>query len=385
MIVSYLHQLLGSAQSLLNTVRRHGPLAKRDTGKGIVSQLAEIIALHYGIGQLAADEYYQYRLYDDRQYRWHEKKKFIGRALENGLIPILRERPWVGLAHDKLASYAFLKGLGFPVPDTYAIYHPFRSYGSVPVLRTFQALARFIRAELTFPFVAKPVAGMWGRHVWAVESYDRTRDRLRLTSGQEVEVEALIEDVASRKESGVLFQELLTPHPMIEEWCGDRICSVRMVSIIDRSGARLISTLWKVATGSNMADNYWGPGNLVGPIETGSGRVGRMFTGLGRDIAHVDQHPDTGRTLSGVILPDWPAAVDLCLRAAATLPGIPMQAWDIALTSKGPVILEVNVNGGMRLPQLVAQRGLYTDEFREFLNGFGYPGRRFSARVLGRR
>jgi hypothetical protein len=366
-------------QALLHAVRTHGPLAKRDTGKGLVSQVAEILALNRGLGRLAPDEYYQYCLYDDRRYSWREKTKFIGRAMEEGFIPILKARRWVGLAHDKLATYAFLKGMGFPVPETYAVYHPFRGYGSVPSLRTADTLARFIRTEMLYPFVAKPITGMWGRDVWVVESYDSARNRLLLKSGEELEVEALIDRLADRFAAGVLLQELLQPHPMIEDLCGPRICSVRMVAIVDRAGGRLLSTLWKAATGRNMADNYWGPGNLVGPVELETGRVGRMFTGLGRDIKYVDQHPDTGKTLTGAILPDWSAAVDLCLQAGMTLPGLPMQAWDIALTASGPVILEVNVNGGMRLPQLVAQRGLYTDEFRAFLAGFGFPRRRFSA------
>jgi hypothetical protein len=118
-------------------------------------------------------------------------------------------------------------------------------------------------------------------------------------------------------------------------------------------------------------------------VESTTGRVGRPFTGLGRDIRHHDQHPDTGRTLTGATLPDWQQAVKLCLDVTATLPGIPMQAWDIALTSRGPVILEVNVNGGMRLPQLTRQGGLYTDEMREFLAAHGFPGKRSLSQLLG--
>lgn len=378
--------LLGRIRRMqvLRVLRQHGFLARRDTGKSLASQLVEIVALGRGMGRLAPDEYYQYRLYDDRQYSWEEKKKFIGRAMESGFVRVLNEGRWVGLAHDKLATYAFLKGLAFPVPETYAVYHPFRGYGSVPVLRTAAALAGFIRAEMPPPFVAKPITGMWGRDVWAVDAYDPARDRLRLGSGEELEVDGLIARFAHRAPAGFLFQEMLRPHPMIEALCGSRICSVRLVAIVDRDGARFISTLWKVATGRNMSDNYGGrdTGNLVGPIDVKTGRVGRMLTGLGRGIRYVDHHPDTGRALGDVTLPEWPAVVDLGLRAASALPGIPMQAWDIALTAKGPVILEVNVNGGMRLPQLVAQAGLYTDEFRKFLAGFGFPTRRSSANGL---
>jgi hypothetical protein len=123
-----------------------------------------------------------------------------------------------------------------------------------------------------------------------------------------------------------------------------------------------------------MADNYWEPGNLIAPIDPESGIVGRTFTGLGLTIRHVDAHPDTGRLLPGFELPDWRRAVELCLNATSAIPKLPMQAWDVALTSRGPVLLEVNVNGGMRLPQLSAEAGLLRGEFAAFLSGFGFPG-----------
>jgi hypothetical protein len=60
-----------------------------------------------------------------------------------------------------------------------------------------------------------------------------------------------------------------------------------------------------------------------------------------------------------------------------------MQGWDIALTDRGPVILEVNVNGAMRLPQLTRQGGLYDDEMKVFLAKYGYPRKRSLSRLFG--
>jgi glutathione synthase/RimK-type ligase-like ATP-grasp enzyme len=367
----------------LEIVRSNAWAVARETGKSVPSQLMEIVALRLGVGKLLPREYYQYQLYDDRQYSWSEKKRFLGSDLENGLIPFLGEGDWIGLANDKLASYAFFKGLGFPIPETYAVCHAYRRFGDVPTLRSREELAHHLRSGARFPFVAKPIFGMWGKDVWAVRDYDAQRDRLVLVNGTDIEIEAFIDAFDHRLRRGILLQELLRPHADVADLCGERICSVRMVSLIDAAGPRLISTLWKIAAGDNMADNYWGPGNLVAPIESATGRVGRPFTGLGRDIRHYDQHPDTGRRLTGAALPDWQAAVKLCIDATATLPGIPMQAWDVALTLRGPVLLEVNVNGGMRLPQLTRQGGLYTDEMREFLAAHGYPRKRALSRLLG--
>ena len=48
----------------------------------------------------------------------------------------------------------------------------------------------------------------------------------------------------------------------------------------------------------------------------------------------------------------------MCLEAASAYPGLRLQNWDIAIGEKGPVILEVNVEGSMDLHQLAGGRGI---------------------------
>lgn len=356
-------------------MRAQGPAARQDTGKSLSAQFREIVALRRGSGKLDPDEYYQYCLYDDRRFTWPQKTEFLGRRLENGLIPVLREGWWIGLAHDKLVTAAFLRGLGFPVPDTYALYHPWRAFDGAAALPTRRALVAWLRGGTDRPFVAKPVTGMWGTHVMAICRYEPAIDALHLTNGTRMTPDAIADAFDGRRDpGGTVLQELLLPHADVREACGERICSVRMVAVVDAPGPRLIATVWKIATGGSMADNYWEPGNLIASVDPQTGRIGRPFTGLGRNIQFVETHPDTGRRLTGFELPDWRRAVELCLDAARSVPGIPMQAWDVALTSRGPVLLELNVNGGMRLPQLAAGAGLYRGEFRTFLQRFGYRG-----------
>jgi len=57
----------------------------------------------------------------------------------------------------------------------------------------------------------------------------------------------------------------------------------------------------------------------------------------------------------------------LTLRAACAFPGLPVQAWDIAVTSRGPLPLEVNVFGSPFLPQIANDAGLLQGEFQTFI------------------
>ena len=76
-------------RDIMKAVKRHGPVAMRDSGKSLLAQALEIAALRSGIGKLEPDEYYNYGLYDDRRFTRREKEQFLGRRLEEDLVPRL--------------------------------------------------------------------------------------------------------------------------------------------------------------------------------------------------------------------------------------------------------------------------------------------------------
>jgi hypothetical protein len=77
-------------------------------------------------------------------------------------------------------------------------------------------------------------------------------------------------------------------------------------------------------------------------------------------------HPDTGVELMEFQLPDWAIVRDLCLKVAMVFPNLRMQAFDIASSDRGPVVIEVNVGGDYNLPQLATGQGMLTPHFLKF-------------------
>lgn len=360
------------SKALRATLRSHGKAARAATGKSLASQVAEMVALYRGAGRLAPDEYYQYSLYDDRRFSPAQKRAFFGRQMEYDLWELLDCWPWHAIANDKLVAHHLFESLGLPVPRLYGAYHPVRRLGQTPVPHNRAELGEFLRKQVTFPCIAKPVLGMWGKNVYAVASIDHAADDLVLTNGERLGVEGWIDSLeAAFRREGYLFQELLRPHPEVAALCGDRICSVRVVTVLNPEPV-VISTLWKVAAGRSMADNFWEPGNLVGPVDPQTGEVGQLFSGMGLQRVDVSEHPDTGARLVGTVLPDWEKVIELCLEGTASLTGLKMQAWDVALTDRGPVLLEVNIIGGLRLPQLVVNAGIHRGELQTLLAKHGF-------------
>jgi Sugar-transfer associated ATP-grasp len=74
-------------------------------------------------------------------------------------------------------------------------------------------------------------------------------------------------------------------------------------------------------------------------------------------------HPDTGKKVDGLQLPDWAAAVNLCLRAHESLETCPAVGWDVAFTEQGPVLVEGNLPFGIELAQFVSGIPLLTTAF----------------------
>ena len=215
---------------------------------------------------------------------------------------------------------------------------------------------------MAYPCFAKPVTGIRSLGVAALEAYDAAADRLVLKGGQVLAIEAFVGELDRYLRDGYLFQEMLRPHASLGQVVGPRLSTVRLIVLLEDTGPAILHALCKIPVGDNPADNFWRPGNLLAALDPG-GRVIRVVQGTGPEQRELDDHPDTGGRLQGLTIPDWPALTALALQAATAFPGLRMQAWDIAPTDRGPVLVEVNIGGDFNLPQLAHRTGLMDERF----------------------
>ncbi len=342
-------------------------IAKKEYGKSLFSQISEMAMLAFSPRKIQPAEYYYFRLYDDDRFSFADKRAFVGRNAQNKIFFQCNALDWLAVAHDKLMFAAALEGLALPTPEIYAIYHGFRTFGTAPALRGRDALTDFLRTGMHYPFFSKPVTGMYSVGAAAVREYDAARDSLVLANGKAIPVQQCADEIAPFDKDGYLFQELLMPHPVIEEVCGDRISTARIIVALTDRGPEILHALWKIPAGDNVADNFWRPGNMLAAVAIESGRVHRVVQGTGPDQVEVQVHPDSSKPVQGLILPDWKRLTDLCLTGAAAFPKLRLQAWDVAMCASGPVLLEMNIGGDFNLPQVANGCGLLDERFRGFL------------------
>jgi hypothetical protein len=279
-------------------------------------------------------------------------------------------RDWWASVEDKLLLYGYLKGLGFPIPRMYAVYHPYRTFDRVPALRELAALREYLARSRDFPLFSKPNARGKGEAAMGIAQFDSARETVSLINGRVIALSQYQAIVERYRNDGYLLQEMLEPSSFIEEVCGRRISTVRAVVVIDEEGPELIAAAWRIPAGDNMVDNFSQAGNLLGGVDIQSGVVNRVCRGFGLDQVIVEQHPDSGYPFKNIQLPDWKRVRELCLEVAATLPGVRIQAWDIAMCKTGPIILEANIAGDIDVPQVANAAGLLTPRFLAFMNRY---------------
>jgi hypothetical protein len=340
--------------------------AQRELGKGYFAQVREILGLSRGVGKLTPREYFLYGLYDDRRLGAADKGAFLGQAALDDLDKRILRNPWHHIAADKLVLYALLEGFAVPTPPILAVWHRFRRYRDAQVLRSDAEAARFLR-QATYPLFAKPVQSVHSLGTAALERYDVATDSLVIWGGATVPLDRFVAELQRYVDGGYLFQERIRPDPALAALTGNRISSLRVYVIVGENGPEILRAGWKIAVGDNPADNYWRPGNLLGAVDVASGEVQRVVSGFGPDLVECATHPDTGARLVGTALPGWDRLRDRVLMAASSLPGCRLQGWDVALADSGPLVIELEGNGGHpQLVQLAHGTGLYSGRFKEF-------------------
>jgi hypothetical protein len=136
----------------------------------------------------------------------------------------------------------------------------------------------------------------------------------------------------------------------------------------------LTHAILKIPTGENITDNFRGgaSGNQLGRVNFSNGQIEAVYGLQEGTFKKMGAHPDTGQRFVDLRIPDWHAYSRAVLKAASCFPGMRLQHWDVAVAEGGPVIIELNGDGCVQLPQVAYQRGFYSGAIkRAVLNARG--------------
>ena len=186
--------------------------------------------------------------------------------------------------------------------------------------------------------IVKPEAGLCGKGIEKLDTAEESPVALYntlKTNGQ------------------TLIEEVLTQHEAVNTLYPGSINTVRMVTMVDDEGTpHLLYSAMRMGSGGSVVDNF-NSGGMVIPVDPEKGTLrGVSVNKAGNTFA---AHPDTETVFDGYALPDWQQCRELAFRAATRISTVRFVGWDLALTPKGPVLVEGNHYPGHDIYQLVPQ------------------------------
>lgn len=347
-------------------------LLSNNNNISIIKQLRELLISRLKL-RLGVSEYYELEIFDRNKYP--DLDLVIGRKRSEKIDQLLNLDYWRATANDKILNYALLKHFDLAIPNTIASYNAGNARISDEILITNEnELHEFFSTTTSFPLFVKPVHGSYGRGTFSLSSYDKLKKTFNSNVNKEVSFEEIITAGNNKNYKGLLIQSCLIPHPLLAESVGSNTSCVRVILIRDSEEVFIHRAFWKIARSHNITDNfsYGKHGNLLADIDIKTGITKRVITGLWPNTACETLHPDSGKELLGFQIPDWYHAKEQCIKASHIFPGLSLQSWDIAFCENGPVLMELNTEPNLEVPQLLSEQAFLNENILAILKKRGW-------------
>jgi hypothetical protein len=333
---------LRPAYNLLRLIRQQGRAVAGEFGVGFARQLVELLRLQRELG-VKPETYYRFRLFLDQN--WRRRHEFV--SLEENILLLHYLNQEFGNGDDadlvdKARFFRRMQKTGLPI---------------IPILAEIRgghieehcAVSQYPSTDL-FSKPSDRYCGQ-GSARWRLQP-DGTYHSGSFVANSVPDVHA---HLARSVTSGtLLLQPAIANHPSLVGISGRAVSTARIVTIRRRDGElQVVLPVYRMAVGDTPADNL-AQGAVAAPIDLETGRLG-----LGRYLMpaqgpnEVRTHPDTGAPITGLALPFWEEAKALALAAHSEFKHMISVGWDVALTERGPVLVEGNAVWSIEMPQII--------------------------------
>lgn len=151
-----------------------------------------------------------------------------------------------------------------------------------------------------------------------------------------------------------LVEEVVVQCDKMNELYPYAINTVRIITVHKYDGeVKVVAAYQRIGNHGYIVDNYNG-GGMVVPINEKTGIIEYPAVDKLKNVYH--SHPMTNIKIEGFKVPMYKEAVSLAKKCAKVVDEIRYVGWDIAITDKGPTIIEGNEYPGHDIYQLPVHR-----------------------------
>jgi len=153
-----------------------------------------------------------------------------------------------------------------------------------------------------------------------------------------------------------LIEEFIIQHDDLMKLSPSGLNTIRIFTQVVNNRVDILGTRLRITINS-VVDNL-AAGNIAANINTETGIVDGV--GVYSDITKTDEtiHPISKIDIVGFQVPFWEESIKMVKEAALLHPENRSIGWDVAITNKGPELLEGNHNWCKLLWQLPLKKGL---------------------------
>lgn len=184
-----------------------------------------------------------------------------------------------------------------------------------------------------------------------------------------------VSDFASEEElfahlkniNSALAEECIVQHKDIAALYPLSVNTYRIVTVFTEGQPHIVYAFIRIGNGGRFVDNI-NAGGMAAPINIETGVI--EYPAFDKDSIYYETHPYTGCAIKGYQLPYWSESVDMVLKAACVVPQVGYAGWDVAVTEKGPLLIEGNPFPGhdiLQMPPHVPDKIGMLPQFKKYI------------------
>lgn len=287
---------------------------------------------------LTRDEYHDYEF----EMRGEEfKRSFLGLNEQRHYLDLLNPIKYYSLSRNKYLAHKVLENTGVLKSELYCYYEPEgRVFDSNEIASSIADVCRILKQKGVEQCVIKDTENSHGEGVVVVKKVEYLDGDCKLNyfNGKSV----LLSEVLGKHP--LIFEGLIRQTAQFASFNASSVNTVRFMTLLYPNGeAKIIATFIKIGRAGSCVDNAGSGGNVdvCIDVETGEIKYAIQYDGW-RKITEIEKHPDSGTQLNGVVIENWEQIKAEVIRFQQAMPWCKAAGWDIAITDKGPLVIEVN-------------------------------------------
>lgn len=314
--------------------------AKNPANKSVARQLVELVALFIR-SQLGPGYYFKAQMCS-RNYTFSEVMGFLSLRQYERQVYRLNDRLYHKCSQNKSVEKAILATYGIPTPELLGHFHGVR--GLTTQGEAFRTKAQL--QELLYQQTAgnklcfKLIDGWGGIGFRAIECLPEKRF-LDLQSQEKSGFDEFYQSLRNPEEEGLIVERYLEQHHAFSSFNPSSVNTCRVLLRVKDDKVICLSVYLRVGRTGSLVDNSTS-GGVIFPIDKMTGIMKPGFTKHDRG-SFYDAHPDSGVHMSGEKLPCFDEGMVLAKKVILAFPGIHFAGVDLAFSTDGPVILEINI------------------------------------------